>query len=822
MNATPDFAVSHPYSNQSNAWRGNAWRGRARHVAVGFMVSLCALLLYLSGVSSTVTYGGDCGELIAASYRLGIAHPTGYALYCLLGRCFASLLPLGEVGWRYNVLSALLGALSVGLLTATAYRLADDNLSDDNLCNRAEEPHQDTPQGASSTRSTDTRSRALPSALQGKALWPAVGAGLLLAGFYDFWSQCVLAEVYALNALMLAALLYGAVAWHQSGDWRWFLSLAVLFGLALNAHLSCIYLAPGLLLYTVVQHRARFGAGLLMVRRLLVAVTFMMTAYALTLYLPLRSGLFPEPPPVGTTSTRSMEVGATSTRSAANVDQTTPRHETPREAEWWPLDWTHPADFGRWYAHASAKQYKNLLFAHYAVPVGERTVHVTWFAQTLPEFVARLGTLGGRIAVFYLWCTPLLLVGLWQSWRSPWRHDEYSKAHATRTGGRWLGALLLLTFMLNVGVQANYRVSDQSNFFFPAYLVMAIWMGFGFACLGRALPPRWRVSGLASLVLASVVVQWALAAPFASHRGATQARDTALDRAQAAETLMAQTGRIPAVVLFGDDALWSFWYAQYVLGRAQNMHTPWSRRRAMIESGRMAEYVAQLQRKGPVALSGWDTRTDLRFPYVLLNQSGTLCLASTRKLPAAATPLPPTGVVEDATSNIIAARSNIIGARFRPAHEVSSQRGIVALKRENMAAFEVDFRLPWASPLDTKSAGTATVDKTISAPLAHVGYIQVLMSPADTQSPGHLISPSPAQDNVRKTGSGPSLVAWKQTRRLIVPLGARLSTRWQAVVPLQMETEAPPARYDVWLRLVRSSQDRSTPWQRVTSMQMIG
>jgi hypothetical protein len=96
------------------------------------------------------------------------------------------------------------------------------------------------------------------------------------------------------------------------------------------------------------------------------------------------------------------------------------------------------------------------------------------------------------------------------------------------------------------------------------------------------------------------------------------------------------------------------------------------------------------------------------------------------------------------------------------------------------------------------------------------------MSPADAQSPGHLTAPKPSQGNVRKSGGGPSLVVWKQTRRLVVPLGTPLSTRLRAVVPLQMETEAPPARYNVWLRLVRSSQDKSTPWQRVTLVQITG
>src|SRR5687768_18416903 len=85
------------------------------------IVALAGLLMYGSSASPTVTYGGDCGELIAASYRLGIAHPTGYPLYCLVGRLFASLLPLGEVAARYNVLSALLASAAAAVVAACVF-----------------------------------------------------------------------------------------------------------------------------------------------------------------------------------------------------------------------------------------------------------------------------------------------------------------------------------------------------------------------------------------------------------------------------------------------------------------------------------------------------------------------------------------------------------------------------------------------------------------------------------------------------------------------------------------------------------------------------
>jgi len=106
---------------------------------VALAVFAGAFCVYALCVAPTVTYGGDCGELIAASYRLGIAHPTGYPLYCLLGRTFASLLPIGEIGWRYNIFSALCASLAVGLVAATVHRLASaEILASENLPHGAE------------------------------------------------------------------------------------------------------------------------------------------------------------------------------------------------------------------------------------------------------------------------------------------------------------------------------------------------------------------------------------------------------------------------------------------------------------------------------------------------------------------------------------------------------------------------------------------------------------------------------------------------------------------------------------------------------------
>ncbi len=82
------------------------------------------LALYLVW-APTVPGGGDSGEFALALATLGLAHPTGYAFYTLLGHGFVSALHALGAGWAWaaNAWSALGGAVAVALLHAFAARL---------------------------------------------------------------------------------------------------------------------------------------------------------------------------------------------------------------------------------------------------------------------------------------------------------------------------------------------------------------------------------------------------------------------------------------------------------------------------------------------------------------------------------------------------------------------------------------------------------------------------------------------------------------------------------------------------------------------------
>ncbi len=83
-----------------------------------------ALACYLAWCPR-VTGDKDSPEFTLVLATLGVAHPTGYPLYTLLGHLFVSVLHAWGASWAYaaNAWSALGGALAVGLLHALATRL---------------------------------------------------------------------------------------------------------------------------------------------------------------------------------------------------------------------------------------------------------------------------------------------------------------------------------------------------------------------------------------------------------------------------------------------------------------------------------------------------------------------------------------------------------------------------------------------------------------------------------------------------------------------------------------------------------------------------
>jgi hypothetical protein len=108
---------------------------------------------------------GDSAEFQLVAAILGVAHPTTYPLYTLLGHLMTVLVPFGDLAWRVTLLSAVCAAAAIGVQCGLARRLG--------------------------------------------LAWPAALIGAVALGVTPgLWNAATLAEVYALLALLLLLLAY--------------------------------------------------------------------------------------------------------------------------------------------------------------------------------------------------------------------------------------------------------------------------------------------------------------------------------------------------------------------------------------------------------------------------------------------------------------------------------------------------------------------------------------------------------------------------------------------------------------------------------------
>ena len=83
-------------------------------VRTGAFLSLCVLIVYFTTLAPSVGFI-DSGELAAVASTLGVAHPTGYPLFTLIGWMFANV-PVGsEEIVRLNAMAAIFCAVGVFL-----------------------------------------------------------------------------------------------------------------------------------------------------------------------------------------------------------------------------------------------------------------------------------------------------------------------------------------------------------------------------------------------------------------------------------------------------------------------------------------------------------------------------------------------------------------------------------------------------------------------------------------------------------------------------------------------------------------------------------
>jgi len=147
-------------------------------------VAVVMFVVYLTTMNPTVSFI-DTGELAAVVSMLGIAHPTGYPLFTILGRLAASLPIPAEPILILNIFGALLTSLAAALFFKVTVALS-----------------------FSEYFSTRSRKRSADESV----ILAANTAGAFVLGLSTtFWAQSVALEVYSLHLVFLMLLLFSFV-----------------------------------------------------------------------------------------------------------------------------------------------------------------------------------------------------------------------------------------------------------------------------------------------------------------------------------------------------------------------------------------------------------------------------------------------------------------------------------------------------------------------------------------------------------------------------------------------------------------------------------
>src|SRR5258708_548669 len=95
--------------------------GTRREALAATIAFVVVTLVYLATMMPGPAFM-DTGEFQTVTYVLGVAHPTGYPLYTILGKIFGTLVPIGSWAYRMNLLSVLCAASAAVMLTIFALR----------------------------------------------------------------------------------------------------------------------------------------------------------------------------------------------------------------------------------------------------------------------------------------------------------------------------------------------------------------------------------------------------------------------------------------------------------------------------------------------------------------------------------------------------------------------------------------------------------------------------------------------------------------------------------------------------------------------------
>jgi len=315
------------------------------------LTSIFVFIIYLFTLAPSVVQI-DSGELTAVQATLGIAHPTGYPLFTMIGYLFSLIpLPFSKI-FQLNILAAIYCSIGVGVFTYTIKYCLDNILvfRKKNLSKESAKKEKKKSKEQSTEKQIE-----IPENFK---LITAVFGGLSLAFSRTFWFQSTSVEVYSLHLLLITLIIFfllkAYVKSFENDKLSNWLLFAFFLALGFTNHLTTLMILPG----TAYLYFSRYKFNSASFKKLALMITlFILVLIAIYSYLPLRASQNPI------------------------------------------LNWGNPIDWERIYRHVTGRQYQVWLFTSFD-SAGKQFNHF-WNILPFEFFIGLLFVLIGLIVSLF-------------------------------------------------------------------------------------------------------------------------------------------------------------------------------------------------------------------------------------------------------------------------------------------------------------------------------------------------------------------------------------------------------------------------------------
>lgn len=244
------------------------------------LTSLFASIVYLTTLAPSVIQI-DSGELATVQITLGIAHPTGYPLFTILGYIF-SLLPIfSSKIYQMNFLAMIFVSVGVGLFTYSV-KLVLDNLQ--YFTKQSVQPKKKKVQQKVVTNFELNENHKILLAFF---------SGLILAFSKTFWFQSTSVEVYSLQIFLLGLIILSlikAYIYSDKNDIKSWIVFALCLAFGFSNHMTTLLVLPA----TAYLFFTKNGFNPKSFKKLFMMILFFILLLILVyLYLPIRASQNP-------------------------------------------------------------------------------------------------------------------------------------------------------------------------------------------------------------------------------------------------------------------------------------------------------------------------------------------------------------------------------------------------------------------------------------------------------------------------------------------------------------------------------------------------